>query len=106
MVRRSPLDDPHTAAHAWRRFRRLLLLMLLFTVGTVLVALALVYWSNGMVSPHLFIATALGVGGSMLLMSTLMGLVFLSSGTGHDEAIEDRPEGSHQEPFDEAGRRR
>ena len=42
-----------------------------------------------MVSPHLFIAAALGIGFSMLLMSALMGLVFLSSGTGHDEAVED-----------------
>jgi hypothetical protein len=44
---------------------------------------------NGMVSVHFFIATALGIGLMMLLTSALMGLVFLSSGTGHDEAVED-----------------
>lgn len=36
----------------------------------------------------LYIATA-GIIFSVMLMSALMGLVFLSSGTGHDEAIED-----------------
>ena len=98
MARRSPLDDPRTAAHAWQRYRRLMRLMMLLTVGAVMVALALVYRGFGMVSAHLFIATALGVGCSMLLMSALMGLVFLSSGTGHDEAIDDRFEGADQEP--------
>jgi len=98
MTRRSPLDDPHTAAHAWQRYRRLMRLMMLFTVGAVIIALALVYRDIGMVSAHLFIATALGVGCSMLLMSALMGLVFLSSGTGHDEAIDDRLESRDQEP--------
>jgi hypothetical protein len=35
------------------------------------------------------IATAAGVGLSVMLGAALMGLVFLSSGSGHDEAIED-----------------
>ena len=63
--------------------------MFLLTVGTVILALAILYKQNGMVSPHFFIATALGIGFTMLLGSALMGLVFLSSGTGHDEAVED-----------------
>jgi len=100
------LDDPHIAAHAWRRFRRLMRWMLLLTIGAVIVALVLVYRGSGTAPAHLFIATALGVGGTMLLMSALMGLVFLSSGTGHDEAIDDRPEGDRQAPSEEGGRRR
>lgn len=63
--------------------------MMAVTVGLVLVAVILLYRSNGMVSVHLYIATALGVGLTMLLASALMGLVFLSSGTGHDESIVD-----------------
>jgi len=106
MARRSPLDDPRIAAHAWQRFRRLMRLMLLFTVSAVGIALGLVYADMGMVSAHLFIATALGVGGSMLLMSALMGLIFLSSGTGHDEAIDDGLESYGQGTWDEDGRRR
>ena len=57
------------------------------TVTMVIAAMVLLYRSNGMVSIHFYIATALGIGFAMLLMSALMGLVFLSSGTGHDEAI-------------------
>jgi hypothetical protein len=37
----------------------------------------------------MYVATAIMVGFAMLLTSALMGLVFLSSGTGHDEAIAD-----------------
>lgn len=85
----SPLDDPANAAHAWARFRRLMRLMLFVTIAVVAIALVLLYTRNGMVSVHLYIATALGIGFTMLLMSALMGLVFLSSGTGHDESIED-----------------
>ena len=88
MARRSPLDNPEYAAFAWARYRRLMRLMFGITVGTVIIALALVYRQSGPVSPHMFIATALGIGFMMLLTSALMGLVFLSSGTGHDEAVD------------------
>jgi len=89
MIPRSPLDDPETAAYAWARYKRLMRFMMMVTVGVVIIALALLYKSNGMVSVHFYIATALGIGFAMLLMSALMGLVFLSSGTGHDASIRD-----------------
>jgi len=89
MIPPSPLDDPETAAHAWARYRRLMRLMMGVTVGVVLLAMAVLYAQNGMISIHVYIATALGIGLTMLLMSALMGLVFLSSGTGHDESIAD-----------------
>ena len=64
--------------------------MFLLTVGVVAIAMALLYRHGAEeVSIHFYIAVALGVGFTMLLTSALMGLVFLSSGTGHDEAIED-----------------
>jgi hypothetical protein len=89
MTRRSPLDDPHVAAHAWARYKRLMRWMFGFTVAVVIVALVLVFLVVGMASVHLYIATALGVGFAVMLMSALMGLVFLSSGTGHDESVVD-----------------
>ena len=92
MLPRSPLEDPVKAAHAWARYRRLMRLMFGLTTGVVIVALALLYNEHGMVSVHLYIATALGIGFAMLLMSALMGLVFLSNGTGHDDAIADSAE--------------
>lgn len=88
MTRKSPLDDPDKAAFAWARFRRLMRLMLAVTVVIVALAIFLLYRSNGMVSVHFYIATALGIGFAMLATSALMGLVFLSSGTGHDESVE------------------
>jgi hypothetical protein len=87
MARRSPLDDPRIAQFAWARYRRLMRWMMLVTVTTVIGAVVALYKSNGAVSIHLYIAAALGIGFAMLLMSALMGLVFLSNGTGHDDAI-------------------
>ncbi|WFL78638.1 hypothetical protein P7228_06130 [Altererythrobacter arenosus] len=90
MVGKSPLDDPEKAAFAWARYRRLMRFMFGVTVGVVAIALALLYKYNGAVSVHFYIAVALGVGFSMLLTSALMGLVFLSNGTGHDETVDNR----------------
>ncbi len=90
MAQKSPLDDPEKAAFAWARFRRLMRFMLLLTMGTVAIALALLYKQGVGVSVHFYIAVALGIGLSMLLTAVLMGLVFLSSGTGHDGSIVDR----------------
>jgi hypothetical protein len=97
MAKRSPLDDPATAAHAWARYRRLMRWMGGLTLVVVLVALALIYRETGMVSIHLFIAAALGVGFTVMLMAALMGLLFLSSGTGHDESIDDLEDDSHRQ---------
>ena len=90
MVQKSPLDDPEQAAFAWARYRRIMRFMFMLTVGIVIIALALLYkFGENEVSIHFYIAAALGIGFTMLLTSALMGLVFLSSGTGHDESIED-----------------
>ncbi len=89
MVRRSPLDDPRLASFAWRRFKRLMRVMAGVTVAVIAGAWALLYHNHGLVSIHFYIATGLGIGVAMLLMSALMGLVFLSSGTGHDDSIAD-----------------
>ena len=89
MVPRSPLEDPDTAAHAWARYRRLMAFMMVITLLMVGAAFVALYRENGLASAHLYVATALMVGFAMLLMSALMGLVFLSSGTGHDEATVD-----------------
>lgn len=82
----SPLDDPDAARFAWGRFRRLMLWMGLATLAVIAVTLALLYRDLGFVSIHFFVATALGVGFAMMLVAALMGLVFLSNGTGHDAA--------------------
>jgi hypothetical protein len=92
MANRSPLDDPETAALAWARYRRLMRLMFGVTTGVVIIALTLLYREVGLVSVHFYIATALGISAAMLLMSALMGLVFLSSSSRHDDAPSNQSE--------------
>ncbi len=87
MKTRSPLEDPAIAAHAWARYKRLMRLMMAITLLMVIGAFVALYRENGLVSAHLYVATAIGIGASMLLTSALMGLVFLSSGTGHDSSV-------------------
>ena len=90
MAKRSPLDDPSSSAHAWARYRRLMRWMGLFTLVVIAIALFALSHLEGSVPIHFYIATALGIGGAIMLMAALIGLVFLSSGTGHDGAIGDR----------------
>ena len=63
--------------------------MLAVTLGTVAGALILLSQLIEQASVHFFIATGLGIAASMMLMSALMGLVFLSNGTGHDASVSD-----------------
>ena len=86
----SPLDDPATAAHAWARFKRILRWMALAALAVILIAFALLYAKEGFVSIHLYIAAALGIGLTTMLGAALMGLVFLSNGTGHDASVADQ----------------
>lgn len=89
MTTKSPLEDSKTAAFAWGRYRRLMGGMALLTlVVVVAVELYLYFFTEG-ASIHFYIAAGLGVGLTMLLTGGLMGLVFLSSGTGHDDAVVD-----------------
>lgn len=91
MTNGSPFSDTATAAAAWARFRRIMRWMFLVTMTTVIGALTVLYKQEGMVSPHFYIAVAIGVSFAMLLMSALMGLVFLSSASGHDEDVTELP---------------
>ncbi|TCD06680.1 hypothetical protein EYB45_03005 [Erythrobacteraceae bacterium CFH 75059] len=89
MARRSPLDDAEVARFAWARYRRILKWLGALALAVVLAAWLFTYWAGEPVSVHFYIALALGLGLTVMLTGALMGLVFLSSGTGHDEAIED-----------------
>lgn len=97
MTGKSPLDDPEQAAFAWARYRRLMRFMFLATAAVVVIALALLYTRNQDISPHFFIAVGLGIGFSMMLMSALMGLAFLSNGTGHDASVDNRLPGHDED---------
>lgn len=87
MARKSPLEDVSIAAFAWKRWRRMMALMAVVTALTVGTAFAFFASSGEPVSIHFYIALGLGIGIMMLLTGALMGLVFLSNGTGHDDSI-------------------
>lgn len=86
---RSNLDDPEYATLAWGRFRRILGWMAVLAIVCAVGAVATLYWWLGKMPLHMGIATAAGVGFTVLMGGALMGLVFLSSGTGHDESVDD-----------------
>jgi hypothetical protein len=89
MTRPSRLDDPEYSGFAWNRYWRLMRWMFAFTIFVTALVLGAFYYQFGMISIHFYIATAGGIIAMLLLATALMGLVFLSSGSGHDEAIDD-----------------
>lgn len=86
---RSPLDNAENARFAWDRFRRMMRAWALVSVAVAVAVLVWFFSQYGFMSIHFYIAAALGVGFMIMLTGALMSLVFLSSGTGHDEAVRD-----------------
>ncbi len=82
------LGDADYAAFAWARFRRMLAWMGLATAVVVACAIAALELWYGPLSWIAILAAIGGFGGTMMMAAALMGLMFLSSGTGHDEDIE------------------
>ncbi len=89
MTRHSRLDEPEYSGFAWARYWRLMRWMFAFTILVTTAVLGTFYSQYGMISIHFYIATAGGIIVMLLLATSLMGLVFLSSGSGHDESIDD-----------------
>ena len=89
VMSRIPLDESPASRFAWERYKGFLRWSALAALATVLAALAIVWQSFGADWLHRYIAVALAAGFIVLLTGALMGLVFLSSGAGHDEAVQD-----------------
>lgn len=87
-VRQGPRPDPLPGPrHSMlRRFRRIMTWMALFSIVIAAIAVLLVARGDEGFHPQMMIATALGVGLTVLLGTALMTLVFLSSSSGHDDA--------------------
>lgn len=86
---RHDLDDPDYAAFAWGRFRRILRAMALVSLLTAIAAQLVLWRWLGALNFVTASATFLGIFLTMMLAAALMGLMFLSSGSGHDERVED-----------------
>ena len=89
MTNPSPLDDPEYADFVWKRYWRLMRWMTLFTVSVTIIVLVAFWYKYEDASIDFYIATAGAIMAAILLSAALMGLVFLSSGTGDDESIDD-----------------
>ena len=78
-----PLPAPRNSM--LRRFWRIFRLLSLLSVVIAACAVLLVARGDPTLHIHMLIATALGIGLTVLLGTALMTLVFLSSSSGHDE---------------------
>lgn len=68
-----------------RRFWRIFRLLALLSIVIAGIGVALVTRGEGEIHASLIIATALGIGLTVLVGTGLMTLIFLSSNSGHDD---------------------
>ena len=77
--------DYERAAVAWARYKRMMKWMVAVAVVTVGLSLLYLKQSGAPMPLHMVVATVAGVGLTILVGTGLMGLVFLSHRSGHDE---------------------
>lgn len=82
------LNDPDYARFAWARFRYLMAWMICAAAACSAAVIAVMAHIQGPLRLVTMLAVLGGVGGSIAMAGALMGLVFMSSGTGHDEDVE------------------
>jgi uncharacterized membrane protein len=87
---RTSAEQIARAAAAWARYKRMMKWMVVAATVAVLLALAWLRSETGALPIHMVIATIAGVGLSVLVGTGLMGLVFLSNSSGHDDAASGR----------------
>ena len=84
-VPRGRKQDYERAAVAWARYKAMMKWMALAAVATALLSVVYLKSFGDPVPIHMVIATVAGVGLTVLVGTGLMGLVFLSNRSGHDE---------------------
>ena len=90
MPRPDPVPTPR--AGALRRFIRTMRWMALLSIACAGLAVWLVARGDPEFHVHMMIATALGVGLTVLLGTALVSLAYLSNASGHDEQVQHPPE--------------
>ncbi len=79
-----PARDPIPPRSIKRRFMRIMRLAAAFSIVIAALAVVLVARGQSELHIHMLIATALGIGLTVLLGTALMTLIFLSNNSGHD----------------------
>ena len=92
------LGDADYAQFAWARYRRIMKWMLIPAIAAAFAALAWMHYYGGGLTIAVAIATTLGVGLTVLMAAALMGLVFLSSGSGHDDDVDAQGKAGLEKP--------
>ena len=95
MPEHDPLPTPRHSM--MRRFWRIFRLLALLSIVIAAIGVVLVTRGGGEVHASLIIATALGIGLTVLLGTALMTLIFLSAESGHDEQATSRPKEKDKE---------
>lgn len=81
----TPREEHERTASAWARYKKLMRWMALAAVVMVVLALIYLRATSATMPLGMVLATIGGVGLSMLVGTGLMGLVYFSSNSGHDE---------------------
>jgi preprotein translocase subunit SecF len=77
--------DHGRAEAAWKRYWTIMRWMALLSVVTVLLSLIYLKSAGRPLSIHMMIATIAGVGLTVMVAAGLMGLLFVSNRSGHDD---------------------
>ena len=80
-----------------RRFWRIFRLLALLSIVIAAIAVVLVARDDPTTHINMLIATALGTGFTVLIGTGLMTLVFISSSSGHDDAVSNFHEENDEE---------
>lgn len=87
----TPNSPPNTVQRAsadhWRRFRRLMILMVIAAITTAGLAIWQMRAEGVPFHLHFVIAMGGGIILALLLAGALMGLAFVSNRSGHDETV-------------------
>ncbi len=79
--------EAERAAAGWAAFRKLMAWIVVATLLTIMAGFAWLHASGAPARWELWAAAAGGIAGTMLLTGALMGLVFLSNRSGHDQSV-------------------
>ena len=86
MAEPEPDPIPSSRNSMMQRFWRIFRLLAVLSVVMAAIAVVLVTRGGGEIDASLIIATALGIGLTVLVGTGLMTLMFLSNSSGHDDA--------------------
>ncbi|MEO6225923.1 MAG: hypothetical protein ABIO80_08760 [Sphingomicrobium sp.] len=95
MPQPDPVPSPRFVV--MRRFWRVFRLLALLSIVIAALAVVLVARGDPALHIHMLIATALGIGLTVLLGTGLMTLAFLSASSGHDDQATTKPHQKDQE---------